>query len=103
MSCYKVLLANLIKDNRIEIKLGEQGTIFLFKIHKIVFAYVSVFYAIDIKNIIPEMYRPLLTSRNFISDYLSNVATFTISTDGDVKTIKVDNSNYVGSFCYFTL
>lgn len=103
MSCYKVLLANLIEVNKIEIKLGEHGTIFLFKIYKIVFAYVSVYSAIDIKNIIPEMYRPLLTSRNFISDYLSNVATFTISTDGDVKTIKVDNSNYVGSFCYFTL
>ena len=98
-----MFLANLIEVNKTEIKLGEHGTIFLFKIYKIVFAYVSVYSAIDIKNIIPEMYRPLLTSRNFISDYLSNVATFTISTDGDVKTIKVDNSNYVGSFCYFTL
>ena len=49
------------------------------------------------------MYRPLLNSRNFISNYVSNVGTLTITPKGDVNVIGVDDANFAGSFCYLTL
>ncbi len=71
--------------------------------YKVVFANTSIFESINIKNIIPEEYRPVTVSRNFISDYSNGVATIFITPDGNIQTLGNRTTNYVGSFCYFTL
>ena len=97
------IIANLEECSKIEIQLkSSNNTVILYKINKVVFAFVSIREALDIENIIPEEYRPVKISRNFISDYRNSYATLSFSSDGRVTTIGSISSNFAGSFCYIT-